>query len=657
MSIETYLQKIKTAVLGKDVRGAIHDSIKQCYNDGKMGATDLVARDIARSAEASVARLINDKAPIDPNSEVAGIREGADGTVYSTAGDAVREQIRKLHSIEVSDTEPIRDNTHLWLRPSEIDSFELPEVKDGEVNSQDTWSSEKINNELSAVTKFLDSGVAKDLVEVTRSSETIETITGIDICNTTLATASQAYYNGFSPTKTIIITGFRVKDGTTATQFSLYVFNSKDELIGRYENIEPRQENNIVTLDSTIEVNTGGYVLIRLLNGRGYYHKFAESSFKEYRPGTKELIESPIQLGIEFIYSTPEYALKGAEYKITGPSSHNEYLLPKCKTDPNKPYTLVGRWFIDPTNPNAKTNTDGSSIIFKTMDTNQVTVILSAQTETEHIPYMAYSIDGGPFVRTEITRPIIDLPDVSEHFVWVVVDGMGENDPIAGGKWSGDIGVYVSSISGGGGYTKGVTFSNRQILFIGDSIVEGINALGAGSNAKVNSAINGFAFRTARKLNAMPILCGYGGTAVLGDASFHRPIEAIYRHNDLEMVQDDDYYPDIIVIEHGYNDNAIIADGRSSKELFNIEYNRLIDACRIKYPGAVIMCMIPFAQSLADEIRGCASNRPGCYLIETAGWNCSTSDGDHLDAAGAEKAATNLSKAIIDIMGKQYFYC
>ena len=43
--IETNLQTIITAVHGRDVRQAIHDAIHDCYEDGKAGATDLVARE------------------------------------------------------------------------------------------------------------------------------------------------------------------------------------------------------------------------------------------------------------------------------------------------------------------------------------------------------------------------------------------------------------------------------------------------------------------------------------------------------------------------------------------------------------------------------------------------------------------------------------
>lgn len=43
--IETNLQTIITAVHGRDVRQAIHDAIHDCYEDGKAGSTDLIARE------------------------------------------------------------------------------------------------------------------------------------------------------------------------------------------------------------------------------------------------------------------------------------------------------------------------------------------------------------------------------------------------------------------------------------------------------------------------------------------------------------------------------------------------------------------------------------------------------------------------------------
>lgn len=88
-NIEQNLQKILSSRYGKDVRQAIHDGIHDCYEDGKAGAMDLVARE-------RIDNLVANNNPTEGNSELIDIRVGADGKTYPNAGDAVREQVSSL---------------------------------------------------------------------------------------------------------------------------------------------------------------------------------------------------------------------------------------------------------------------------------------------------------------------------------------------------------------------------------------------------------------------------------------------------------------------------------------------------------------------------------------------------------------------------------
>lgn len=145
-NIQTLLNNIKTAVYGKDVRQSIHDSIKQCYYDGKAGAIDLDARERAAEAEAMIAGFMTlPPGTTAGNGELMGIRYGLGGKVYPSAGEAVREQIRATHTIEVTEKQPSKENTQMWINPKENEEFCLPEIRDELVNYEDTWSSEKLS--------------------------------------------------------------------------------------------------------------------------------------------------------------------------------------------------------------------------------------------------------------------------------------------------------------------------------------------------------------------------------------------------------------------------------------------------------------------------------------------------------------------------------
>lgn len=89
-NIEQNLAFILSSRYGEDVRKAIHDAIHDCYEDGKAGAIDLVARE-------QIANLVANEGSTEKDSELVDVRVGANGNIYESAGEAVRNQIKEAN--------------------------------------------------------------------------------------------------------------------------------------------------------------------------------------------------------------------------------------------------------------------------------------------------------------------------------------------------------------------------------------------------------------------------------------------------------------------------------------------------------------------------------------------------------------------------------
>ena len=129
-NIQSYLNQIKNAVFGKDVRKSIHDAIKQCYDDAAVNhdnanmevklargthetlndriteneknqenlssQLDTKANEDALIVERRRIDNIVSQPPTKDNVETVDIRIGANGETYASAGESVRSQYKDI---------------------------------------------------------------------------------------------------------------------------------------------------------------------------------------------------------------------------------------------------------------------------------------------------------------------------------------------------------------------------------------------------------------------------------------------------------------------------------------------------------------------------------------------------------------------------------
>ena len=245
-------------------------------------------------------------------------------------------------------------------------------------------------------------------------------------------------------------------------------------------------------------------------------------------------------------------------------------------TDIDSDIGFIGRWYTQTVNGHEchVTNNCGSEFYFKTNGATTVTIEWQAMTQTN--AYYVYIIDGSAPVRVSIASNIITLPDNGTHYIRIVTDGITEGI----GKWANGTGFAFSGVTANQGSISGAMPKNPQIMFFGDSITEGIRALGIDNTdmGNTNSATGAFPWYCCKKLNAIPFRVGYGATGINKTGSFNTAVNALkYLYNGTPV---DKYEPDAIVINYGQND-----DGNTD---FNNGYIEFLNTMHLMYPGVKV---------------------------------------------------------------------
>ena len=351
-------------------------------------------------------------------------------------------------------------------------------------------------------------------------------------------------------------------------------------------------------------------------------------------------------LGEEAKDPTPTKPTDPVEYLAT--VDYNKFEL----TGDSKPY-FMGRWFEKEIGgvSHMVTVTDGSLFYFMIDGATSFDVNFTVITEKE-TPYFAYSIDGGTPVRQLITDKTVELPDTTLHTVRIIADCMNSSED----KWEGEKGFAFKSLTASeGGTIYGIKPKNKVIFYYGDSITEGINALGDGT--QYNSATNSYAWLCSEQLGATHYSIGYSGTGItrgIEEGKSFAKFSIAIDHLSKDRLVSDGIKPDVIVINHGCNDATIGTD----PEEFKANLMDGITKLKTMYPDTPIYYVVPFDQKWKIQLGVMLKNVENVTLIGTAGWatdDMYTDDNGHPSAEGAKTLAGKLAAALKEQLGADFF--
>ena len=337
---------------------------------------------------------------------------------------------------------------------------------------------------------------------------------------------------------------------------------------------------------------------------------------------------------------SPEKPLSEDEQYLAGVTYHKFEL-----TGKNTPY-FMGRWYNYKVNGETHmvTTNSGSMMYFMVKGAKSIDVNFTENT-SGHTAFYAYSIDGGAPVRRNVTEPTINLPDTERHTIRIITEGVHEHV----GKWNNAKGyAFKNVVPSEGGEILGIKPTDKIIFFYGDSITEGINAIGATGYGESHSATNAYPWYCSEKLGAVMYNIGYGAKGLINTGSFNTMINAIDRMTSKRVVSMD-ITPDLIVINHGHNDQYYSADAMKAA------LEKTITHLKEKYPGVAIVYMIPFNQAHASVIEEYMSGVENSYGVITKNWKISMTEGVHPNKAGAKLAGENLAEELLTFFGEEFF--
>lgn len=306
--------------------------------------------------------------------------------------------------------------------------------------------------------------------------------------------------------------------------------------------------------------------------------------------------------------------------------------------DPN--IQLQGRWDRGGT---ADTTVNSGSRLFLRFTGTNIAAVFDI-TSITNPPQFYARIDFGPSKRFVVDRPTIDLArglSPGAHLLELDVKDVDER----ANRWIPPLqsGLILTGfqLSAGGQTLLPPGLPLRRMLFLGDSITQGVRAVGPQIGPDGADATKDYAWLVGQALHTNFQQVGFGAQGITHGGGGNVPAAAVslplnYQGSPI----DPSFVPEAVVVNQGTNDAG------ASSAVFRPAYQSFLQEIRSRWPDAWIFAMRPFNGTHAEDIAAAvtAMHDPRAAYLDTTGWLAQDefTDGLHPTVAGHLDVARRL---------------
>lgn len=138
----------------EDAKGSVSAELEDVITEMETVKTEVIT---------SVNTTKNDCVKEIENTTTSAIQRMNDSTSSAitnaeSLGNELIKEVQQYGTVQVSTEEPTSEHVDVWIKPDEEQEVLIPEIKDNEINEEDTWSSKKINDSIN--------GLKAEIVEI-----------------------------------------------------------------------------------------------------------------------------------------------------------------------------------------------------------------------------------------------------------------------------------------------------------------------------------------------------------------------------------------------------------------------------------------------------------------------------------------------------------